>query len=225
MTGVKAVPKVPNHVLELIDRVLFRADGSMNPLSALAFRAIPHYAILNWMNARGRYQLPTVELVAFLRELIGGRNCIEIGAGHGDVGRSVGGVRLTDSYFQTSDEIGTLYAAMGAVPINPPADVERIEAVEAVKKYRPAVCLACWVTQKYQDGDEHRKIGSCVGGVDELELLNHVGQYVFVGNAETHRHKRIFDLPHKELAPPWLVSRAHDQALNRIWIWEGKLRS
>lgn len=219
MRGVHMVPSVTETELRQLDAALTDA-GRMRLLPAATLRAFNHGTLRVWMQARGRYQLPTLELVGWLRERIAGRSAVEVGAGLGDVGRHVGNVTLTDSYFQTSAATRALYAAMGSAPITPPRDVLRYEALAAVRKFKPAVALACWVTQKYQPGDEMTSTGSCVGGVDEQELLKHVGEYIFVGNAGTHGDKRILELVNEEHAPDWIVSRAADQSKNRIWVWK-----
>lgn len=218
------VADLPPPLLDALD-VLLLENGQMRCFEAGMLRAFPHAALRVWAQKRGRYQFPSAELVAWLRDRIAGRKCVEIGAGYGDIGRNVGGVTLTDSYFQTDGAMRFYYENIARQhAISPPPDVMRRDGVAAVMRYQPDVCLACWVTQAFQPGDEESKTGSCVGGVDEMELLRHVGEYVFVGNAEVHKDKRIFALPHEEYAFPWIVSRAQDQSLNRIWVWKGLKR-
>lgn len=220
--GTRALPALPPALLNALDKGLLDAEGRMHVLPAAELRRVPHTALQVWMQARGRYQLPTVELVEWLRARIAGRPSVEIGAGCGDVGRAVGGVTLTDSYFQTKAEIQRHYGTIGSQPISPPPDVMRREGLRAAMRYQPDVCLACWVTQAYAPGDKERETGSCVGGVDFHELLRWVGELVFVGNAGTHRDMRLLQIEHEEYAPDWLVSRAHDQSANRIWVWKGR---
>lgn len=218
--GWKEIPKLSERGLSALDDLLFDESGRMRVLEAGMLRALPHHALQYWASERGRYQFPTLELVQWLRERVAGRPSIEIGAGYGDIGRNVG-LTLTDSHFQTSEEMRRLYGVMHTKPITPPSDVMKREGLAAAMRYRPAVCLACWVTQRYQPGDEETQTGSCVGGVDFEALLPYVGELVFVGNAETHRSMRLRSLPHEEFDFPWIVSRAHDQSLNRIWVWKG----
>lgn len=223
--GGRVIQKLPASFMAALDELFLDGDGRMRVLEAEMLRSFPHFALQNWAQARGRYQFPTAELIQWLRARIAGRQCVEIGAGYGDIGRNVGGVTLTDSYFQTSEAMRLLYGAMVTHPIVPPADVMKREATAAAMKYNPDVMLACWVTQCYQPGDEGSettpKIGSCVGGVDFAGLLPYVGELIFVGNAETHKSMRLLALPHEEYSFPWIVSKAHDQGLNRIWVWKG----
>jgi hypothetical protein len=218
MMNTRLVKSVSMAELQAMDAAL-TDKGRMRLLPAAELRRFRHDALCIWMQYSGRYQLPTLELVQWLRERIAGRTCVEIGAGRGDVGRHVGGVALTDSYFQDTPEMQAFYALSGCMPTIPPPDVWKYEGVRAVRQYRPQVVLACWVTQLYQPGDEVNRVGSCVGGVDEMELLRHAPEYIFVGNAGTHRDKRILKLKHEEFSPDWIVSRAADQSLNRIWVW------
>lgn len=220
LSGGVSMPKLPAHLMEALDAGLLD-NGRMRVLPAAELRRVPHMALQQWAQARGRYQFPTVELIEWLRARIAGRKCVEIGAGYGDIGRNVGGVTLTDSYFQTSAEMRLIYGGISAHAINPPPDVMRREGASAARRYSPAVCLACWVTQRYEEGDTEAGVGSCVGGVDFHKVLPQVGELIFVGNAHTHRGMRLLALDHEEHAPDWLVSRAHDQSLNRIWVWKG----
>jgi hypothetical protein len=92
--------------------------------------------------------------------------------------------------------------------------------MEAIKKYRPKVVVAAWVTQLYQDGDTPKKIGSSIHGVDEAWVLDNVETYIFVGNEHVHKDKRILSRPYREIRNPhYVVSRAFDQTQNVIWIW------
>lgn len=216
----RLVPRLPPRLMAALDELLLD-NGRMRCLDAAMLRAFPHAALQSWAQMRGRYQFPTTELVLWLSARIAGRKCVEVGAGHGDIGRNVGGVTLTDSYFQASEAMRLYYEANDTQAITPPPEVMRREALAAAMRYQPEVCLACWVTQAYEPGDEESKTGSCVGGVRWDELLHYVGELVFVGNLAVHGTMRLLALPHEEFAPDWLVSRAHDQSLNRIWVWKG----
>jgi hypothetical protein len=56
-------------------------------------------------------------------------------------------------------------------------------------------------------------------GVQEDQLLATGVTYVFIGNLAVHQHKPILKRPHRELALPFLRSRARDPSLNRVLIW------
>jgi hypothetical protein len=95
-----------------------------------------------------------------------------------------------------------------------------LEALEAVRAHDPEVVIGCFVTQFGTPDVEQ----SSPVGVDEGALLRHpsVRRYVMVGNTHVHGKKAILRLRHDVLhtGAPWLVSRATDQSLNRIYVWE-----
>jgi hypothetical protein len=175
--------------------------------------------IMVWCVNNGIYQVPTQELVDVLRGLVGNHKAIEICAGHGAVGRALG-IPLTDSHMQTLPQMRALYEAMRQPVIEPPSDVEKLEALEAVRAHDPEVVVGCFVTQLGTPDVEQ----SSPVGVDELALMRHpsVHRYVMVGNAHVHGKKVALQQPHKVLhsGAPWLVSRGSVQSLNRIYVWE-----
>lgn len=203
-----------------LDEELLDVNGRMRLLPAEHFKKWPHATLQLWCMRRARYGVPTTELVEFLREHIGS-DALEIGAGNGDLGRHLG-IRMTDSAFQTLPDTRLFYELTGQPIIDPPADVERIEGLAAVKKYKPKVVVASWTTQLFKEGDQHaaNRIGSSIGGVDELELLRLVDCYFHIGNAGVHRQKRALALKHREVKAPWLVSRSPVPEDNVIYIWE-----
>lgn len=211
---------LPNVDITYLDEVLLDAAGRMNLLSLADLKRFPHEHLLVWAQKRGRYNLPTRELVAFLRELIGERSAIEIGAGMGDLGLRLG-IPMTDSHVQTNPDMVLLYTTLGCLPIQPPPDVEKLDAAAAVRQHRPNAVVASWVTQLFQEGDQNPpKVGSSVHGVDEFDLFEHCRMYIHVGNRDVHHQKRLLRIPHREVEAPFAVSRGFDQSKNVIYIWE-----
>jgi hypothetical protein len=162
----------------------------------------------------GIYQLPTIELIEQIKLYLIGKKilpseCIEIGAGTGQIGRHLG-IRMTDNKLQDEPEIREHYAAMGQPVLKYSPDVEKIDANSAVIKYKPRVVLACWVTETPK----------LVFGVKEPEMLKHIERYFFVGNLQTHGDKSIFHKVSGEYYP-WLISRSFHPQDNRIWIVNG----
>lgn len=162
-----------------------------------------------------RYGLPTVELIKTLLDLINNRSCIEIGAGHGDIGYHLK-IHMTDSKIQQTDEVKSIYKLMGQPIIQYPEDVEKIEALSAVKKYQPKVVIGSWITPYSPKKVLH---GSSPYGVMDNEILSLVETYIMIGNIDTHGDNPLMQLPHGEIAAPWLRSRAKNQDRNRIFIW------
>jgi hypothetical protein len=130
-----------------LDAMLLGTDGRMRLRHAAELVRIPTQSLALWCHVRARYGVPSVELVTVLRAIIGDQPALEIGAGMGDLGFHLG-IRMTDSALQvTRPEVRLYYGLLGQPTIDPPSDVERIDANEAVKKYRPKVVIASWVTQ------------------------------------------------------------------------------
>ena len=166
----------------------------------------------------GLYSLPTHELVERLREIIGGRSAIEVGAGHGVLAEALG-IVATDSHQQTMPKYRAAYASKGwpIVPYGP--NVEKLDAKEAIRKHRPQVVIGCWVTHKY-DPRRHAAGGNEVG-LDEDWILDHCQTYVVVGNTKVHEHKAIWKRPHVIEHPPFVFSRAANGSPDFIAVWKG----
>lgn len=218
---------LPNYDPEPLDALLLEHEALGPPypqrirrIAAKELERVSHVRLRVWCHQRSRYLVPTAELVDWLEALIGGRPALEIGAGMGDLGRLLG-IRMTDSAVQVTDPEMILYYALSSQPpTNPPPDVERLEAVAAVEKYRPRVVIASWVTQLYQPGDERPPVvGSSIHGVDERKILSMVETYVHIGNLAVHHQKRIFDQSHQTFRPSFLFSRGTDSAANVIHVW------
>jgi hypothetical protein len=167
----------------------------------------------------GIYGFPTAEQVDWLRAEIGGRSAIEIGAGHGALADALG-IPATDSKMQLDPLIAQFYAASGQPTVIYGPDVEQLDAAGALARYRPQVVIATWVTHKF---DEARSAaGGNMFGVDEEALLDGCDTYIFIGNTHVHRHKAIWNRPHRRIEPDWLYSRAVNGTPEFIAIWQGK---
>jgi len=197
-----------------LDEQLLGSSGHLQLFNADDYDQIPRDALRVWCHKNARYGLPTQELVTFVRQLIGDRRAIEIGAGHGDLAHHLS-IQATDSYLQDSPEISAYYAIIGQPRVQYPPSVERLEAMEAIDKYRPDVVVASWVTQI---GDETIP-DSCTWGVNELLLLQKVKTYIVIGNDNVHGGKMILQLPHLTFRPTWLRSRASDPTKEVIHVW------
>jgi hypothetical protein len=171
---------------------------------------------------RGVYGLPTTELCDFLRDRIGGRTAIEIGAGTGVLARTLG-IVATDNRQQEDAAVRTYYRSLGqpTVPYGP--NVEKLDAHHAVAQHGPQVVIACWVTHRFDPMAPHA--GGSETGVDEAAIIASCEEYIFVGNEHVHRNKPIWKLPHEKLTPAWLYSRAINGTRDFIGIWPGGRRS
>lgn len=164
----------------------------------------------------GVYGFVTTELVEWLRLAIGGRSVIEIGAGNGALAGALG-IPATDSRIQEDPVVMEFYAAMNQPRVHYGDAVEKLDAALAVRKYRPQVVLASWVTHRYRkDRDEH---GGNMFGVNEEDIIANCETYIFIGNMSTHIGKSIWDMPHEFFAPTWLYSRSMNDVGNFIAVW------
>lgn len=175
------------------------------------------------MQALGLYTFPTQELVDFLHGEIDDdpelepHTAIEICAGTGWLGRSLG-IPTTDSRMQERDDIKELYARQGAVPISYPNDVEKLDALEAVRKYEPEYVIASYCTCLYGTGGT--KYGNALG-VDTRWVRAHCRRFYHIGNDDIHRRDPIMRMPHRRLSFDWLVTRG-DSSKARIYVWENR---
>ena len=153
----------------------------------------------------GIYLFPTVELVAHLHELIGGRSAIEIGSGNGVLARALG-IPATDNCMQRRERYRRIYEAAGQPTVTYGRNVTAMDAATAVRRHKPDVVIAAWVTHRFRY--DRRWAGGNEIGVDEEDVIAHCSSYVMIGNEHIHRTKSIWDLPHTITYPPFVVSRA-----------------
>lgn len=165
---------------------------------------------------QGVYSFPTDELCDFLRSRIEGRVAIEIGAGHGLLAEALS-IPATDNRQQEDPELKAYYAQIGQPTVPYGKNVEKLDAVAAIEKYRPNVVIACWVTHRF-DSDRPYAGGS-VTGVDEASIIESCDEYIFIGNEHVHAQKPIWEMPHEKLTPWWLYSRAVNGSGEFIATW------
>lgn len=178
---------------------------------------------LNWDNFRffchqyARYGIPTVELIDFLKAVIDGRSAIEIGAGCGDFGYHLN-IQRTDSCLQRDNpDVYAQYKAMGQPIIKYPKDVEKIDALEAIEKYKPQVAFASWIIPY---SEKEMPYGSSPYGIKEQEILDLVETFIIVGNMDVHFGKPIRQHKHDVIKADWIVSRGKNQENNCIFLWD-----
>lgn len=165
---------------------------------------------------RAFYGLPTIELIEWLVDQISGfeSKTIEIGAGNGVLGRSLK-VKMTDSFLQENQDIKKYYEQLRQPTITYGQDVEKLDAKQAIKKYKPRIVIASWVTQIWQPGENSGN----VYGVDEDFIIKRVKMYIHIGHKGTHSSKRVLRKPHRKYIYPWLFSRSMDSSGCVIYVW------
>jgi hypothetical protein len=77
-------------ITDKLDRELIGDDGYIKLLPSEFYRQFTKSEIIIWANKRGIYTFPTIELVEWLKQTIGDRSAIELGAGHNRLGHYLG---------------------------------------------------------------------------------------------------------------------------------------
>jgi len=197
-------------------------DMSQNDLlivkDASFYENISQKDLAVWCHFRGIYNLPTTELIEWLKGQIIPGETIEIGAGVGTTGRALN-IPITDSCIMEEPLVALHYKMMRQPTTKYPIDIVRLSAQEAILHYKPSVVIGCWVTQIFREEDGSDQ-DSSVFGIDEDFILEHVEKYIVIGNKKTHGSKRIMGIEHKEYQFPWLYSRSMGYEDNVIYVWE-----
>lgn len=167
-------------------------DGVLNPMPQSFWENVHPDERSLFGYHHGIYALPTVELVERLRQIIAGREqqTIEIGAGNGGISKALG-IQATDSYQQEDKNVSQYINQLGGATVPYGPHVARHESKEAIRKFKPKVVLACWVTHKYNPLKPH--LDGNQWGVDEHWVLSRCDEYIFVGaETRTHNVKPLF---------------------------------
>lgn len=176
---------------------------------------IPFKVLRLYCHHEAKYLLVTKELVDFLKNTIGDRTAIEIGAGCGDLGKHLN-IPMTDNYCQTWPDVKLLYLTTGQPTINYGPTVERLDALEAINRYKPQVVVGAWLTQWISPDLPPPPEGGSVYGIKEEEIIRLVDTYIIIGAEEIHKNKKIMRYPHTKIDAPFVRSRRTD---NKIWIF------
>jgi hypothetical protein len=188
---------------------------------AAFYNDIPQDHLSLWCHIHGVYCLPTVELINWLSDHLEVNKTIEIGAGIGSIGRTLG-IPITDScYMRNNPQVAMTYKLMRQ-PVTPyPEDIVEMDAISAIKHYKPNIVIGSWITHKYNPA-EHWREGNEFG-VDEKFILNNVKKYIMIGNEAVHSKKPILELPHQAFRFDWLYSRSTAiPKADIIYIWQPK---
>jgi len=197
---------------------LLDSNDHLKILPASAYDAIPQHELRLFCHFYARYGLPTKEMVEWLKKHIGKKSAIEIGAGHGDLGRALG-IPMTDNYCQTWPDVKEFYEAAEQPVIAYGEDVERLDALEAAQKYKPDIIIGQWVTHWIDPALSVPVGGGSMYGVKEDLLLKECKTYIVLGNKNIHGHKPILKQKHAELKLPFIRSRASSPKENVVYVW------
>lgn len=209
-----------------LERLLLAPDyaTSKNIIPAPANRILEfnQNQISQFCHTYAIYQVPTIELIDFLRKEIEGFSCIEIGSGNGSIGRSLN-IPMTDNCMQNWASVKANYQVLKTPTINYPKDIIEMDALAAVNYYKPQVLIGSWITQKFEPHmNNYSEVSANVFGVDEFELLRKVRKYIHIGNEHTHESKEIFKkYKAKRIYSDCLISRSQRKDDNVIYIFKG----
>ncbi|MCP3921238.1 MAG: hypothetical protein GY714_01505 [Desulfobacterales bacterium] len=212
-TGLNILTKVD---LTEIESEVLDEFGQIKVVDAAIYKQFSQSHISQLALKHGIYCLPTTELIEWLRERIGDRKAIEVGAGCGIVGRSLG-IKMTDNFQQLIPKYRKAYEAMQQPIVSYGSDVLKCDALSAVKRFKPEVVIGCWVTHLYNSKLHHLQGNEL--GINENKLVNRVQEYIVVGNSTVHNLKPIMKLPHETIYQDWLFSRGASVGADCIYSW------
>lgn len=167
------------------------------------------------------YQYPTVELVTWLEEQIapyGKDKVIEIGSGNNCLAYYLG-IQGTDNYCQQKHWVKQHYASLGQETTcnKPPSEtkVENIDALSALKKFKPKLVIGSWVTplwnEQLQSGNQY--------GVDYQKLIANCDRYILIGNKRVHGDLIHPFAPFEIKLVKGLISRSQEPNLDCVFEW------
>lgn len=203
---------------QALDAGAITADGQLRVMPASFYAAFEQEVLSGFAVRHGLYNLVTQELVDCLRGLMIGKT-IEIGAGNGVMAGALG-IIATDNRMQEWPHIKIHYENILQPCVRYGKNIVKLDALEAIHRYKPDTVIAAWVTHLYNP-NRHTDGGNAYG-VDEKKLLKSVRRYIFIGNEQVHALKPIWKRPHVKQYHPWLYSRAGNGSPNFIAIFEGK---
>lgn len=220
---------LPTRPVGYLDERFLDEEGHLRIVPAADYDAVDRVDLRLWCHHHAFYGLPTSELVAWLSERLAGRRAIEIGSGNGALGRALG-IPRTDSYLQeagTNPVVDFMHGATGQPRVRYGDDVERLEAKDAVRKYRPLVVVGMWISEKCDPSKPVPKHGGNMFGVNDAWILERVEEYILVSNLAVHGHRAIArppgpKIPAQIIREPWIRSRASQPEEDVIFAWRNE---
>ena len=209
-------PPEVQEFLEKYDRLLLNSRGIIKLLPAEFYHSLDYDDLRVWCICRAIYQLPTIELIDWLKANFNLDKAIEIGAGNNYLYHHLGIVGV-DNYSEQIPAVRLTHELLNQPSTNPPPEVEKLDAIAAIEKYQPETVITAWATLKTEDPE-----GIDAGhkyAPDEQEILNTGVTYIHIGNEDIHGDRPIINKPHKTYYFDWLVSRGYYPEKNCICVW------
>lgn len=172
---------VQNVDISGLEELTGATSGMVRPIPAGEVEKFSFSVLRLFLHKYGLYTMPTVELIDYLAGIIQGKKAIEIGAGMGVIGRSLG-IPVTDNKMQQWPQVKAQYDRMRQPTIQYPSDIVEMDALQAVKHYKPDIVIGSYITHKWQPG---MSSGNQFG-VDNLKLSKMVQAYYMIGSLTTH---------------------------------------
>ncbi|HEY9768476.1 MAG TPA: hypothetical protein V6C71_08175 [Coleofasciculaceae cyanobacterium] len=147
--------------------------------SADFYKTIDNADLRVWSICRAIYQLPTIELVEWLKTNFNLDKTIEIGAGNNYLYHHFG-IKGIDNYCEQILAVKQVHEILNQPSTNPPSEVENLEEIAAIKKYQPETVIAAWITLKTEDPE-----GVDAGhgyAPDEEKILDTGVTYIHIAN-------------------------------------------
>lgn len=196
------------------------------------------------------YTFPTLELCEWLNSQIDDNpdyephSAVEICAGTGWIGRQLG-IPITDLKAQEDPVFSGLMYQTVSVPVTYTSDVEKLEAQDAITKYKPEIVIGSFVSSMKSIKATNKKktmkirVPLPTGGFMEQNLMElaekelpffgvnvekvirRCWKTILVCNMRTHRHQSYLSIPHQTLSFPWLVTRG-DRTQSKVLVYENK---
>ena len=200
------------------DRLILDEQGIIKLQFADFYKTIDNADLKIWCICRAIYQLPTIELIEWLKDNFNLDRAIEIGAGNNYLYHHLG-IKGIDNYSEQIPAVKLVHELLNQPSTDPPPAVEKLDAIAAIEKYQPETVITSWMTVKGEDTEEvdggHRY------APDEDEILNTGVSYVFIGNEYIHGDRLIMKKSHKTYYFDWLISRGYYPEQNCIYVWNG----
>ncbi|WP_010251065.1 class I SAM-dependent methyltransferase [Acetivibrio cellulolyticus] len=195
----------------ILQKVLFKKGFERKPVSLLLFKLVWPFItnkkiLLPMVNKKGIYCFYSKKLLKELANLIGDLKCIEIGAGDGTLTRFLKAYGV--SCLATDDYSWNNY-------IQYPDYVEKIDAKEALNKYKPDVVICSWAPP----GNAFEKT---VFKTESVKLYIAIGtkNHALTGNYEAYQNQDTFDMELSQQLSSLVLPQSKD---NAVYIFKRKV--